>query len=127
MVVGVISLAQVALTIRSLKRADGEKAIAVAALEAELQAIESTPFRDLLATHQGRGFTVILEGAATPALRALPGDADGLPGLVTVDVPDPPDDASQLLELAVSLEWQGSFGPRRLIRRIRIARSGASP
>jgi len=127
LVVGVLSLAHVSLTIRSLTRTDEEKSIAAAALQEELHAIESTPFREIVARHDGRGFAVFLEGAATPALRALASDVDGLPGLVEVVAADPPNDAELLLEATVTLEWEGSCGPRRLLRRIRIARSGASP
>jgi len=127
LVVGVLSLAQVALAIRSLNRTDEEKAVAAAAIQEELRTIETTPFASILATHHGRSFDVVLDGAANPALRALPGDLDGRPGSVTVTAPDPPNDPELLLEATVVLEWEGSCGPRRLARRIRVARSGANP
>lgn len=68
LVVGLLSLAQVALTIQSMKRADDERELAANALLDQLHAIETTPFFDLVATFNGRTFDVFVEGAATPAL-----------------------------------------------------------
>lgn len=126
-VVGLLSLANVAVTIQSLRRADEEKKLALTALLEELRAIETTPFQDLVATHDGRGFTVFVEGAAAPAFRPLPADPDGMPGIVVIETPDPPGDPGLLLEALVTLEWEGSFGPQRLSRRIRVSRAGADP
>jgi prepilin-type N-terminal cleavage/methylation domain-containing protein len=127
LVIGLLALAHVALTIRSMQRADEERALATGALLDELRSIETTRFSDLTATFDGVGFDVTLPGAATPALRPLPGDPDGRVGLVTIDAPDPPKDATELLEANVSLDWDGAFGPQHLSRRIRISRAGSNP
>jgi len=127
LVVGLLSLAQVALTIQSMKRADDERELAAGALLDQLHAIETTPFGDLVANFNGRTFDVFVEGAAAPALRSLPGDVDGKPGAIDVVAPDPPNDPKLLLEATVRVDWVGSFGPRHLVRTIRISRPGANP
>ena len=127
LVVGLLSLAQVSLTIRSMKRADDERELATNALLDQLHAIETTPFGDLVATYNGRTFDVFQEGAAWPALRPLPGDLDGKPGGIDVVAPNPPNDPARLLEATVRVDWVGSFGPRHLVRSIRISRPGANP
>lgn len=127
LVVGLLTLAQVALTIRSMKRADDERELAANALLDQLHAIETTPFGDLVATFNGRAFDVFQDGAAAPALRPLPGDIDGKPGAIAVVAPDPPNDPTRLLEATVRVDWVGSFGPQRLVRSIRISRPGANP
>ncbi|HET6165173.1 MAG TPA: prepilin-type N-terminal cleavage/methylation domain-containing protein [Planctomycetota bacterium] len=127
LVVGLLTLAQVALTIRSMKRADDERELAANALLDQLHAIETTPFADLAATFNGRAFDVFQEGAAAPALRSLPGDVDGKPGAIAVVAPDPPKDPTRLLEATVRVDWVGSFGPQHLVRSLRISRPGANP
>lgn len=127
LVVGFLSLAQVTLTIRTMKRADDERELAANALLDQLHAIEVTPFEDLAATFNGRAFDVFVEGAAAPALRPVPGDADGKTGSIDVVAPAPPNDPTQLLEATVRVDWTGSFGPQRLVRSIRISRAGANP
>lgn len=127
LVVGLVSLADVALTLRSMGRADAERAVAATALVEQTHLIETTPFLTLLATHDGRGFEVRIDGQAGIALRALPGDADGLPGSIAVIAPNPPNDPARLLEATVTIDWEGSFGPQRLMRRILISRVGANP
>jgi hypothetical protein len=127
LVVGVLALAHVTLTIRAMQRADEERVMAATALLAELREIETTPFGELVATFDGRGFDVMLRGAASPALRPLPGDLDGMAGAVTVIAPDPPRDPTHLLEATVRVDWEGSFGPQSLVRRARISRPGANP
>jgi len=87
----------------------------------------ATPFGDLVANFNGRTFDVFVEGAAAPALRSLPGDVDGKPGAIDVVAPDPPNDPKLLLEATVRVDWVGSFGPRHLVRTIRISRPGANP
>jgi hypothetical protein len=127
LVVGLISLADVALTLRSMGRADAERAVAATALLEQTHAIETTPFVGLIAAHDGRGFDVRIDGEAAAALRAVPGDADGLPGSIAVTAPSPPNDPTRLLEATVTIDWQGSFGPQRMVRRVRISRLGANP
>lgn len=127
LVVGLISLADVALTLRSMGRADSERAVASTALLEQAHAIETTPFASLIAAHDGRGFDVRIDGQAGVALRALPGDADGLPGSISVIAPNPPNDPARLLEATITIDWQGSFGTQRMTRRILISRLGANP
>jgi len=127
LVVGVLALAHVTLTIRAMQRADEERALAESALLAQLRAIETTPFGDLVANFDGRGFDVMRSGATSPALRPLPGDLDGMPGAISVIAPAPPGDPTQLLEATVRIDWEGSCGPRHLVRRERISHPGANP
>ena len=127
LVVGVLTLAHVALTIRAMHRADDERAMAATALLDQLHAVETTPFGNVAANFDGHGFDVVLPGEASPALRALPGDPDGKAGLVTVTAPDPPKDPAELLEVTVRLDWDGSYGPQHLERHVRISRPGANP
>jgi prepilin-type N-terminal cleavage/methylation domain-containing protein len=127
LVVGVLTLAHVALTIRAMHRADDERAMAATALLDQLHAVETTPFGDVVATFDGHGFDVVLPGEVSPALRALAGDPDGRAGLVTVTAPDPPKDPTELLEVTVRLDWDGSYGAQHLERRVRISRPGANP
>jgi hypothetical protein len=127
LVVGLVSLADVALTLRSMGRADAERSVAANALLEQAHAIETTPFQGLIAAHDGRGFAVGIDGQAGAALRAVPGDADGLPGSISVIAPNPPNDPARLLEATVTIDWQGSFGPQRMVRRILISRLGANP
>jgi prepilin-type N-terminal cleavage/methylation domain-containing protein len=127
LVVGVLALAHVALTIRAMRRDDDERAMATSALLDQLRTIETTPFADVVTKFDGTGFDVTLPGALSPALKALPGDADGMAGLVTVSAPNPPADPTSLLEATVRLDWEGSNGPRHLERRVRLSRPGANP
>lgn len=127
LVVGILALAHVALTVRQMKRADDERAMAASALLDQVHAIETTPFGDLVKNFDGHAFDVILAGEATPALRAIPGDTDGRVGLISVVAPTPPNDPTELLEATVRLDWDGSFGPEHLERHVRVSRPGANP
>lgn len=127
LVVGILALAHVALTVRQMKRADDERAMAASALLDQIHAIETTPFGDLVKNFDGRAFDVVLAGEATPALRAIPGDTDGRVGLISVAAPTPPNDPTELLEATVRLDWDGSFGREHLERHVRISRPGANP
>ena len=127
LVAGILALAHVALTVRQMKRADDERAMAAAALLDQIHAIETTPFGDLVKNFDGHAFDVVLPGEATPALRAIPGDTDGRVGLISVAAPTPPNDPTELLEATVRLDWDGGFGPVHLERRVRVSRPGANP
>ncbi len=125
-VIGVVALAQVAVVSSQLRRAQMEKRSAWTALAEELRTIESTPFAEIVARHDGRGFDVVLEGAMSAMLRPLPDDSDGRPGTIEITTPEPPGDSAVLLDVTVRLEWKGSFAPQRLVRTLRISRPGAS-
>jgi hypothetical protein len=123
---GVLTLSSVAASANQLRKNIFEKAMAAEALDRELAVIEATPFEEIQADHDGRGFEVVLPGRASSMLTALPGDPDGLPGIIEVRVPDPPNNAEFLLEVELRLEWAGTNGPRRLSRIVQLSRLGTN-
>ena len=50
---------------------------------------------------------------------APPGDPDGLPGLVTVTVPDPPNLPNELLDVTVRVDWFDSGAQYFVARQLR--------
>jgi prepilin-type N-terminal cleavage/methylation domain-containing protein len=121
---GVLGLSVVSVTTGELRASGLEKAAALHAVERELSAVEATPFANIVATHNGRGFSVSLPGEAHAALRALPADADGLPGIISVTAPT--GDAAHLLEINVRIIWQGRHGSQQLSRTFRLSSLGSS-
>ena len=57
-------------------------------------------------------------------LTAPPGDPDGLPGLVTGTVPDPPGDAVELLLVTVRIDWFDGTNTASIARSLRDSRVG---
>jgi hypothetical protein len=121
--VAVLGMTQVAVTATTLHQVGVQKAAAIEQVEEELGTILSTDFEDVAATHHLRGFGVRLDGATNDAFRAIAGDADGQPGLVTVSAPT--GNAAELLEVRVRLDWIGVNGPQHLERVQRLSRLGA--
>ena len=99
-----------------LTQALEEKNAALASLERKSQEIEATAFAQVLATHHGTAFTVTAPGMVTNMLRPAPGDADGMPGSVTVTAPDPPNDPGLLLQVTIRVDWVGVAGTQSLVR-----------
>lgn len=123
--VSILGIASFAATSQRLTRTAEEKDAAREALAAKLQEVEGTPFAQIQATHDGTGFAVTKAGAANNMLRPLPGDADGLPGSVTVTVPPNPGDPSRLLQVVVRVDWQGPNGPRSMSQAVLLSVTGA--
>jgi hypothetical protein len=120
----VLGLSMVSATTNDLRAAGLEKAAAMHAAESELAAVEATDFTQIVALHDGRGFTVTLPGKAAPALNAVPGDPDGLPGLITITAPT--GDPAHLLEIDVRVVWRGRHGSQQVERILRLSSLGAS-
>jgi hypothetical protein len=120
----VLGLSIVSVTTADLRATGLEKSAALHAVERELAAVEATSFGTIVATHDGRGFSVSLPGAANAALRAIVGDADGLPG--TISITAPTGDAAHLLEIRVRIVWQGRHGTQQVARIFRLSSLGAS-
>ena len=120
----VVGLSNVAMTTNHLHAAGVEKSAALHAAERELAAVEATNFATIVAAHDGRGFSVTLPGMANAALRAPPGDLDGLPGSISVTAPT--GDPDHLLEIRVRVDWQGRSGVEHVDRTVRLSLLGAS-
>jgi Tfp pilus assembly protein PilV len=120
----VLGLANVAVTTSELHSTGLEKAAAMHAVERELAAVEATNFATIVATHNGRGFSVTLPGETHTALHALKGDVDGLPGSIAITAPT--GDPAHLLEIHVRIDWQGRHGAQHVERTLRLSSLGAS-
>lgn len=124
LVTAVLGLANVSVATGALRSTGVQKAAAIHAVERELAAVAATPFATIAATHDGRGFSVVLPGEATAALHALKTDGDGLPGVIHVTAPT--GDPAHLLEIKVEIDWQGRSGPQHFERTIRLSSVGAA-
>lgn len=120
----VLGLSMVSATTNDLRAAGLEKAAAMHAAEAQLAAVEATDFTQIIAQHNNRGFAVTLPGKVGNALDAVPGDADGMPGLITITAPT--GDAAHLLEIDVKVIWKGRHGSQQVERIMRLSSLGAS-
>jgi prepilin-type N-terminal cleavage/methylation domain-containing protein len=120
----VLGLANVSVTTGELRNTGVQKAAALHSVERELAAVAATPFANIQATHDGRGFSVTLPGEANAALHALKTDADGLPGVIHVTAPT--GDPAHLLQIRVVIDWQGRSGPQHFERTVRLSSIGAS-
>lgn len=119
----ILGLSQVALSANAMQQSGVQKAAALREVERQLATIQSSDFTTIVATYDGAGFGVILDGATAEALPALANDADGRPGLVTVTAPTGDPDA--LLEVRVRIDWQGRNGPQSVGRTLRLSRVGS--
>jgi hypothetical protein len=125
LVTATLGMSGVAVFTSQLRRVNEERVIALRGLDREAAALEAAPFDDLLAVHDGRGFDIVDEESGAVVLRAVPDDADGQPGSITVGIPDDPGDPNRLLDVTLRVDWVGSFGPQSLRRTLRISRVGA--
>ncbi len=123
--VGIASLTSLVGASARLQQSGREKAVALTALSTQIAAVESTDF-DALAALDGHDFVV---GSATEGhgllLRPPATDLDLQAGEIAVTAPTGAPE--RLLELAVSVTWQGASGVHSLARRVRRSRSGSGP
>ena len=119
-----LAAAQMVLDTSSLRKACAVRRLVIETISEELKHVEGSVFEDLVTEHDGRGFAVQDDEPNGLHLTAPPGDADGLPGLVTVTVPDPPGDADELLEVTVSIDWFDGSTTNSVARRLRVSRVG---
>lgn len=119
-----LAAAQMVLDTTSLRHACSVRRLVIETISEELKLIEGSIFEDLRAEHDGRGFAVRDDEPDGLQLTAPPGDADGLPGLVAVTVPDPPNDAAELLEVTVRVDWFDAGAVNTLTRTLRVSRVG---
>ncbi len=124
LLIGIVALASSAVMAMHLRKTQALKMLAAEALDQEMAAVQATPFTDIRAQHDGRGFAIFAEGKVNAALNALTNDADGLPGNITVTAPAPFNDFNRLVDVTVRVEWQGTNGPQALRRTIRLSRAG---
>jgi len=119
----VAGLTNVSATSAALHRAGVEKAAAMRAAERQLSTILASDFATLTADWDGTGFAAGIEGKAGMALRSLPGDADEMPGSVSITAPT--GNAAELVDILVRVEWVSAHGPANLTRRMRLSRLGS--
>ncbi len=123
--VGVVSLTSVAANSVRLHQAGEKKTAALRSLEAQIATIESTPFANLAAldavTFEVDGAIAVNAGDDSGYSQGG-GAAGAVSGVVAVDAPT--GDASALLEITISLTWQGMSGPVVMTRRIRRSALG---
>ena len=78
-----------------LSEVSRQDCLAMNAAQMQMEMIRATEFGDLIAKYQDYGFDVV-------GLQPTKDDADGRPGLVTIDEDDP-----DLLSITVRVEWDG--------------------
>ncbi|MBL8843930.1 MAG: prepilin-type N-terminal cleavage/methylation domain-containing protein [Planctomycetes bacterium] len=121
--VGIVSLTNLLGASARLNQSGREKEAALAALGTQVAALQSADFDDLAAL-DGADFAA---GAATEGsgllLRPPAGDADLQAGEIAVTAPT--GEPLRLLELVVSVTWQGANGVHTLARRVRRSRLGS--
>ena len=99
-----------------LKGAAREHLVAEEAARSKVEEILAWPdFSTLAASFDGDDFAV---GVGSDALRARPGDADGLPGAVAIDTTD-----ASLLGVRVTVEWRGVNGDDRVELNTKVSNS----
>jgi len=119
-----LAAAQMVLDTTSLRAACAVRRLVIESISEELKRVEGSVFESLRADHDGRGFAVREDEAGGLRLVAPPGDPDGLPGLVTVTVPDPPGNAGELLEVTVRVEWFDGGVASEMVRTLSVSRVG---
>jgi hypothetical protein len=119
-----LAAAQLVLDTTSLRQACAVRRLVIETISEELKQIEASLYEEVQADHHGRGFAVAEDEVDGLRLTAPPGDPDGLPGLVTVTVPDPPGDAGELLEVTVRVDWFDGTTTSSVVRNLRVSRVG---
>lgn len=118
--IGIASLTNVSAATARLQQAGRLKSAALRALDTRIAMVQSTAFANLQGL-DGTGFDVAdVVGGVT--LSTVPGDDDGDVGAIRVTAPT--GDASRLLEVEITVAWQGGNGPCTLVRRVRRSRIG---
>jgi hypothetical protein len=97
-------------TTTNLRRANQEQSSALQACSDQLERLRSLHFVELDA-QDGVGFAVDASGTGRVELRAPPGDADGLPGLISVKTVAS-SGAESLRSVRAIVRWVGSSGTR---------------
>ena len=69
----VTGLIHTAVSTSAVRRIERERNAAWSAVSEQLRSVTSTPFANIVADHDGRGFAVRLEGSPGAALQSLPG------------------------------------------------------
>ena len=121
--IAILGMTQISNVSAALRVSGREKAAAVRTLDREVAAVEATNFASIPTLWNNTGFDVTLEDKGKAILHPLPGDADGKPGVVTIFAPN--GDPSQLLEIRVRVDWNGTHGPQHVQRTVRLSALGA--
>ena len=109
-VIGLIAIMNSCVRLHALQRLDTELGYAYEACRSNLENLRILPLATI-ATLDGSGFEVPGSDGVTPLLRPVSGDADGLPGEITVRI-DRTTGSRILYILETSVTWQGSSGPQ---------------
>jgi hypothetical protein len=123
--VGVVSLTGVAANSVRLHQAGEKKAAALRTLEAQISTIESTPFVNLVALDASTfevDDSIAVDAGGSGSSQGGGVGGGTISGVIAVDAPT--GDASALLEVTISLTWQGMSGPVVMTRRIRRSALG---
>jgi type II secretory pathway pseudopilin PulG len=107
-VVGLVGIMSSTVRLHGLQRMDTEIGHAYRACCTNLEELRTVPIQNLPGL-DGRGFAVPGPDGVTPALRAVPGDADGLPGAIHV-VLDQSIAGRRLYRISAVVTWQGASG-----------------
>ena len=94
-----------------LRRVSEEQNFAMVACRNNLETIRDLPFASILAVNN-TGFDVPDFGGTAGALRAVPGDSDGLPGQILVTV-DQTSAGETIYLVRMVVLWQGISGRQR--------------
>ena len=108
MVIGLVGIMNSCVHLNALQRLDAEVALSYRACLRNLEEVRAMPMATIL-TMNGTGFDIPGANGATKALRAQKGDADGLPGEITV-VRLATDAGRSLYRITATARWQGSSG-----------------
>ena len=106
MVVGLVGVMSSTIRLHGLQRLDTEIDQAFQACRTNLEELRAVPIT-ALPGYDGRGFAVPGPDGVTPILRAVPGDADGLPGEIHVTV-DQSAAGYVLYKIRVVVTWRGA-------------------
>ena len=120
--VGISGLTNLSAASAAMHQTGVEKELAVRIAERQLATIVATDFLNIPA-FDNTGFACAFDGYAVAALRAVPGDADGLAGYVRILAPT--GNAAELVEIVVRIDWVSPHGPQTLERRMRLSRIGS--
>jgi prepilin-type N-terminal cleavage/methylation domain-containing protein len=108
MVIGLVGIMNSCVHLNALQRLDAEVALSYRACMKNLEEVRAMPMATIL-TMNGTGFDIPGANGATKALRAQKGDADGLPGQITV-VRLATDAGRSLYQITATAKWQGASG-----------------
>jgi type II secretory pathway pseudopilin PulG len=106
MVVGLVGVMSSTIRLHGLQRLDTEIDQAFQACRSNLEELRAVPIA-ALPGYNNRGFAVPGPDGVTPILRAVPGDADGLPGEIHVTV-DQSAAGFVLYKIRTVVTWRGA-------------------